>query len=99
MRPCAGEEITISYALLHELRPERRATLRECYFFDIDPGAPTTPPAPLATCCLPAPRSGRGPPLINGVVVRVYEEPPWPQDPDAQETTAVLGAYPPVNTT
>ena len=94
---CAGEESTISYAQLHELRPERRATLRECYFFDIDPGAPTAPPEPLMICSLPGPRSaGRGPPVVNGVVVRVYEEPPWPLDPDAQEITAVLGAHPPI---
>ncbi len=77
---------------LDELRPDRRAMLRENYFFDIDAGAPTSPPRPLATCPLPGPRSDRGPPIIDGVVVRVYEEPPSPLDPDAEEITAVLGA-------
>jgi len=89
----AGQKITISYMELDALRPDRRAMLRENYFFDIDLGAPTSPPRPLATCHLPGPRRGHGPPVVDGVVVRVYEEPPSPLDTDAEEITAVLGTH------
>ena len=89
--PCAGEEITITYVELDELRPDRRSMLRESYFFDIDPGAPTTPPEPLTMYHLPGPRTARGPPLVDGVVVRVYKQPPSPLDTDAEAITAVIG--------
>ena len=98
MTCAAGEEITISYTSLEELRPDRRALLLDSYFFDIDPETPAEPPKPLAVHRLPTARAAclRVGEAVGGAdvgdVVRVYEAPPSPLDPDRLQLTAVLGA-------